>query len=150
MQGKYEQALAAYDAVLKAGGKGPLAEQENLEATIGRTYSLAGQGKAEEAIKVLKDIIANADDDDVETLARAYNALGNCYVKTKNTQQALWAYLHVDLEYGRVADSHAEALANLTNLWTETRHPDRAREAHDYLQEHYPFSRWTKKGAPRG
>jgi tetratricopeptide (TPR) repeat protein len=150
MQGKYADALQAYDAVLKAGGKGPLAEQENLEATIGRTYSLAGQGKAPEAIKVLKDILANADDDDVETLARAYNALGNCYVKTNDTKQALWAYLRVDLEYSRVAESHAEALANLSLLWTEMRRPDRAREARDTLQERYPFSRWTKKVAAKG
>ena len=107
MQGKYDQALEAYDAVLKIGGKGPLAEQEKLEATIGRTYSLAGQGKANDAIKVLKEIVANADDDDTETLARAYDALGNCYLKTNDAQQALWAYLRVDTEYSKVGDAHA-------------------------------------------
>ncbi len=144
-QGKYDQALAAYDAVVRIGGKGPLAEAQVQEATIGRTYSLAGQGKADEAIKTLKEIIARADDDDVDLLALAYNALGNCYRIQKDSQQALWAYLHVDLEYGSAAEAHAEALANLASLWTELRRPDRARDARDNLQEHYPHSRWAKR-----
>jgi len=146
MQGKYDQALAAYDTVLKIGGKGTLAEQQAQEATIGRTYSLAGQGKADEAIKVLNEIIAKADDDDVDLLALAYNALGNCYRTLKNPQQALWAYLHVDLEYHSAPEPHAEALANLAALWTEMHRPDRARDARDDLQKNYPHSRWTKRG----
>ena len=145
-QGKYDLALAAYDAVVRIGGKGPLAEAQVQEATIGRTYSLAGQGKADEAIQTLKEIIARADDENVGLLALAYNALGNCYRIQKDSQQAVWAYLHVDLEYGSAAEAHAEALANLASLWTELRRPDRARAARDNLQEHYPHSRWAKRG----
>ena len=41
------------------------------------------------------------------------------------------AYLHVDVieRYAKCADAHAEALANLVDLWTELRHPDRANKA---------------------
>jgi tetratricopeptide (TPR) repeat protein len=143
--GKYDEALAAYDAVLKTELKGKVGAQEMLEAKIGRTYSLASSGKVDEAIKTLQEIIAKADDDDTETLARAYDALGNCYRKQKDSKQALWAYLRVHLLYGSVPEAHAEALANLVVLWNEAKRSDRAREARDYLQQHYPYSRWNKQ-----
>jgi tetratricopeptide (TPR) repeat protein len=143
--GKYDEALAAYDAVLKTELKGKLGAQEMLEAKIGRTYSLAGSGKVDDAIKTLQEIIAKADDDDTETLARAYDALGNCYRKRKDSKQALLAYLRVDTLYHSVPEAHAEALANLVVLWKEAKRDDRAREARDYLQQHYPYSRWNKQ-----
>ncbi len=143
--GKYDDALAAYDEVLKTELKGKLGAQETLEAKIGRTYSLTSAGKADEAIKTLQEIIAKADDDDSETLARAYDALGNCYRKQKDSKQALWAYLRVDTLYHTVPEAHAEALANLVVLWNEVKRSDRAREARDYLLQHYPYSRWNKQ-----
>ena len=145
IEGKYDEALSAYDALLKAGLTGKLGEQEMLEARIGRTYSLAGSGKVAETITTLQEVIAKADDDDTELLARAYNALGNCYRKQKDSKQALWAYLRVDMLYRTVPDAHAEALYNLAVLWAEAKHNDRAREARDYLHQHYPFSRWNKQ-----
>jgi tetratricopeptide (TPR) repeat protein len=145
VEGKYDGALAAYDALLKADLKGKLGEQEMLEARIGRTYSLAGSGKVAEAIKILQEIIAKAEDDETELLARAYDALGNCYRKQKDSKQALWAYLRVDMLYRTVPDAHAEALYNLAVLWAEAKHNDRAREAREYLLQHYPFSRWNKQ-----
>jgi tetratricopeptide (TPR) repeat protein len=145
IEGKYDAALQAYDAVLRSGITGKLGEQELLDAKIGRTYSLASSGKVDEAVKLLKNIVANADDDDTELLARAYDALGNCYRKLKDNKQALWAYLRVDTLYGSIPESHAEALANLVVLWEDAKHPDRARDARDRLQQRYPFSRWNKQ-----
>jgi len=143
--GKYDEALAAYDAVLKTELKGKLGAQEMLEAKIGRTYSLASSGKVDEAIKTLQEIIAKADDDDTETLARAYDALGNCYRKQNDSKQALLAYLRVDMLYRTVPEAHAEALYHLASLWKEAKRDDRAREARDYLKQHYPYSRWNKQ-----
>jgi tetratricopeptide (TPR) repeat protein len=144
-QGKYDAALDAYDLVLKANLTGKVGDQETVEAKIGRTYSLTSSGKVDEAVKILQEIIAKADDDDSELLARAYNALGNCYRKLKDDKQALFAYLRVDTVYNTVAEPHAEALANLVSLWNEAKHPERAREARDKLRDRYPFSRWNKQ-----
>jgi tetratricopeptide (TPR) repeat protein len=144
-QGKYDEALSAYNAVLGVKASGHLAESQTQEATIGRTYCLVGTNKPRDALKVLQDTIAKADDDDTVLLARAYCALGNCYRALSENQEALWAYLRVDLEYSTAPESHAEALANLETLWNQMHRPDRAREAHDYLVSHYPFSRWSKR-----
>jgi tetratricopeptide (TPR) repeat protein len=145
MEGKYDAALAAYDSVLKSDVSGKRGDQELIEAKIGRTYSLASSGKVDEAVKLLKNIVANADDDDTELLARTYDALGNCYRQLKDNKQALWAYLRVDTLYGSVPEAHAEALANLVVLWEDAKHPERARDARDRLQQRYPFSRWNKQ-----
>ena len=145
LQGKYDESLAAYDAVLRVNASGEFAESQLQEAAIGRTYCLVGTNKAREALKILQDTIAKADDDDTVLLARAYCALGNCYRALNDNQQALWAYLRVDLEYPSAPESHAEALANLEVLWSAAHRPDRARDAHDYLLAHYPFSRWSKR-----
>ncbi|HEX4000542.1 MAG TPA: hypothetical protein VHX65_18480 [Pirellulales bacterium] len=145
LQGKYDEALKAYDAVLAVQAKGQLAGQQMQEATIGRTYCLVGTNHAQDALKILQDTIAKADDDDTTLLARAYCALGNCYRALKDSKQALWAYLRVDVQYPSIAESHAEALANLEVLWNEMHRPDRARDAHDYLASHYPYSRWSKR-----
>ncbi len=143
--GKYDDAMKAFDGVLANPAKGKLGAQQAVEAKIGRTYSLAGSGKVAEAIKTLQEIIASADDGDIELLGRAYNALGNCYRKQKDGKQALWAYLRTDLLYSTVADVHAEALANLTTLWADAKHPERALEAKNALHRQYPYSRWTKQ-----
>lgn len=145
LQGKYADALKAYDAVIALPAQGPLAEQETTEATIGRTYCLVGTNRAQEALKILKDTIAKADDDDTALLARAYCALGNCYRALGDNQRALFAYLRVHLQYGALPEVHAEALANLEILWTGMKRPDRAREARDELVTRYPFSRWSKQ-----
>ena len=74
LQGKYDESLAAYDAVLRVKASGRLAESQTQEAAIGRTYCLVGTNKARDALKILQDTIAKADDDDTMLLARAYCA----------------------------------------------------------------------------
>lgn len=145
LQGKYDDALKAYDAVLSVKATGRLADAQMQEASIGRTYCLVGTHRAQEALKVLQDIISKADDDETNLLARAYCALGNCYRTLNENQKALWAYLRVHLQYASVPESDAEALANLEVLWNSAHRPDRARDAHDYLVRHYPYSRWSKR-----
>ena len=91
LQGKYEDAMAAYDAVLSVKASGDFGESQTQEAAIGRTYCLVGTNKARDALKILQDTIAKADDDDTILLARPYSALGNCYRALNDNQQALWA-----------------------------------------------------------
>jgi tetratricopeptide (TPR) repeat protein len=146
-EGKFEEAAAAFDNVLKlAGGQtGELIEAQKQSATIGKGVSLAQTGKHAEAIKLLEEVIAKADPEQAELHALAYNALGGCYRKAGNTKAALLAYLHVDVLYNTYANAHAEALANLSELWKEAGNADRALESEQVLTQRYPASKWAKK-----
>jgi hypothetical protein len=52
--------------------------------------------------------------------------------------------LKVDLLFNSVPDAHAEALYNLSQLWNDAQHPERAREAAENLKKLYATSRWNK------
>lgn len=146
-EGKFDEANLAFDGVLKlAEGKtGELVEAQRHSATIGKSISMAQTGKPAEAAKMLEDVIAKAEGDQVELHAVAYNALGNCYRKAGNAKAALLAFLHVDVLYNSNANNHAEALSNLSELWKEVGNADRAAESEQVLKERYPSSKWAKK-----
>jgi tetratricopeptide (TPR) repeat protein len=147
-EGKFADALTAYQAVASANLSSELGKLEMAEAGIASAYCLAGAGRAEEGVKSVKAIIAGCSDDkfsDIPRLAQAYNALGNCYRALKNNQQALWAYLHVTVEYKKATEAQPEALANLAIIWKEMGKGDRANEARDELKARYPNSRWNQR-----
>ena len=77
-------------------------------------------------------------------LGAAYLAAGD------KDQDALISFLTVDLVYNGSPESHAEALAKLSELWEKAKNPERAREARKLLQESYPTSPWAKKAAAAG
>jgi hypothetical protein len=66
--------------------------------------------------------------------------------KAGRTKEALLAFLHVDVLYFTTPEAHAEALANLAELWEEVQKPERAVKARQVLQERYGSSPWAKKG----
>ena len=55
-------------------------------------------------------------------------------------QEALIAYLTVDLVYNTNPDIHAESLLQLIELWTQGGYPRRAAEAREKLVNRYPES----------
>ena len=113
-----------------------------------RARCLIGLGRNDDAITVAKNAIAQANPEEGETLAQAYNALGAAYRATgSNDQDALIAYLTVDLVYNGAPEPHAEALLNLAELWERGQNPERAREARATLEATYPGSRWAKQAA---
>ena len=65
-------------------------------------------------------------------------------------QDALISFLTVDLVYNATPESHAEALANLVELWEAAQHPERAREARQLLESSYPATRWAKAARGKG
>jgi tetratricopeptide (TPR) repeat protein len=146
-EGKYDEAATAFDAVLKLGASesGELVESQKQAATIGKAACLAQTGKHAEAIQSLDEVIAKADPEQAELHALAYNALGAAHKKAGNPKAALMAYLHVDVLYNNYANAHAEALANLAQLWKEMGNADRALESEQLLAERYPASKWNKK-----
>jgi tetratricopeptide (TPR) repeat protein len=144
-KGDFAAALTEFDAVIAAGVDTPEAMQQKLLAQAGKASCLAGTGAPEEGIKIAEDIISkNSPEDNAELFGRTYNALGACYLKAKKPQDALMAYLHVDVLFYSNPEIHAEALYNLSKLWLALKKQDRADSARNLLTDRYAGSVWAK------
>ncbi|HEX5034179.1 MAG TPA: hypothetical protein VFW62_06850, partial [bacterium] len=127
LAGKYDEAGKAFDAVTASGENNAEAAAFKQHAAVGKALCLGSTGKADEGITALNEIVAKNDPQlDGKLFARAYNALGNCYLEQKKPKDALMAFLKTDLLFFSDADAHAEALSKLAKLWDETGHSDRA------------------------
>jgi tetratricopeptide (TPR) repeat protein len=139
-QQKNEEALAAYEAVLQAAQglkEDKLVASQRLAAQLGRAETLADMTRYDEGVKLIEQIIADADPEAAEIQARAYNVLGKCLRKADRNKDALLAYLHVDVLYYTQPQAHAEALRNLVELWTAIGQPERAAAALQTLEQRY-------------
>jgi len=147
-QGKNEDALAAFDKVIASEAEGDSAAAQRMTATLGKAGALIALKKTDDAIKLVEEVIKKTDSEDSLLMARAYNILGKAQRQAGagHEKEALLAFLHVDLLYSGVPDAHAEALANLVDLWEQVHRNERANLARKTLQEKYPDSPWTKKG----
>jgi len=144
-QGKIEEALADFDKVLATNAEGDSAQQQRMAATLGKAGALVALKKSDEAIKTVEGFLEKADPENVQLMARAYNILGTAQRQAGRPKEALLAFLHVDVLYAAVHDAHAEALANLVDLWEQVHRTERANRARKTLEEHYPESPWAKK-----
>jgi tetratricopeptide (TPR) repeat protein len=136
-QGKTADALPLFEAVLSSDARGDLADRQKLAATLGKARCLASAQKLDEAVKMVREVIASSSPEDGALNAQAYNALGGIYRKSHKTDDALLAFLHVELLYPSIPKERIEALENLVALWTEKQRPDRAREAERILKDEY-------------
>jgi len=143
-RGKHAEAIAEFDKVLAMPGEGDDVESQKLVATLGKAESLSAMGQVDEAVTMIERVIQDADPEQKELHARAYNALGRCYEQAGKTKDALLAYLHVDVLYNTVPDAHAEALSHLVPLWQAIGQGERARETRQTLEEKYGGSRWAQ------
>jgi tetratricopeptide (TPR) repeat protein len=145
-QGKHAEAIQQFDAALGMADDGGVdAKNQKLSATLGKAISLAEAGKGDDAVKIIQKVIQDADPQQKELHARAYNALGNCYEKSKQTKDALFAFLRVDVVYSNVPEAHAEALAHLVPLWKAVGNEEQAREARETLLQRHGNSKWAKQ-----
>lgn len=138
--GDHQQALAQFDLIAASTDDGPTIAPIRLAATLDRAISQAATGNAAQATRAIKEIVAAADRDDAELLARAYNALGEAHLEADQPQAALMAFLHVDLLFSSAGSAHAKALGRLTSLWKQAGRPDRASQAAAKLAKLYPNS----------
>lgn len=150
-QQKFAEAMAEYDAALAIDAGDDASAEQKRGAELGKARCLAQLGKNADAVALVQGIIKRADPEEKDLLARAYNVLGAAYrAAGDKDQDAVIAFLTVDLVYNGSPDSHAEALAHLSELWDKGKNPERAREARKSLQDSYPTSPWAKKIAAAG
>ncbi len=143
-QGKHQEAIKQYDDVLATPDDNAAAKEQKLSATLGKAVSMAESKQLDQAVGLIEQMIQDTDPEQKELQARAYNALGDCYERAGRTNDALLAFLHVDVLYSTVPDAHAEALSHLASLWDAVGQTARAREARQTLNQQYRGSRWAK------
>ena len=144
-EGDHAKAQAEFAKVIQSNDDSELVAPLKLAATLDGSVSQAAAGQVKEATAAIGDIIAKAPPEDAALLGRAYNALGDCYLQSKDPRGALFAFLHVDLLYSKDAEAHAKALHELVPLWKSIGRDSRSQEAAEKLADKYPGSRWAKQ-----
>ncbi|MBQ2555218.1 MAG: hypothetical protein II561_01585, partial [Thermoguttaceae bacterium] len=66
-----------------------------------------------------------------------YNAFGDVYAAAKKPEEAIVAYLHVDLLYPAARGERVKALKALVGLWREIGRTDRAVETKRLLRDRF-------------
>jgi tetratricopeptide (TPR) repeat protein len=115
------------------------------EARVGQAACLVKQGKHDEALKLLDEVIKATPVDEAATMALAYVLQGDCYQAQNKMKDAALAYLHVPILFPKEKGPHAEALYHLHKVSAQIGQPDRAAEAKELLLESFPHSEWAKK-----
>ncbi len=139
-------ALAAFDAVISgsAAAKEPAILSRRFEALLGRATCLTTQKQYDAAVKALDDVVTQADAGDTHTQAEAYVRQGDCYQALGRSKEAVLAYLHVPVLFPKENALHAEALYNLSRLWSTVGKPERGIDARAVLESEYADSKWAK------
>ncbi|MFK7777136.1 MAG: tetratricopeptide repeat protein [Gimesia sp.] len=146
-QGNTKGALAAFKAVTKMDAKTEAEQDSQRAAQLGSALCLEKEGKQQEAIKILDNVIKTTSSQQSPLLAEAYLRKGDCFRELGESKEALIAYLHIDVLFSKEPAIHAEALYHLSTLWGKVQKPERGVEARAILQQQYPNSEWTKKAA---
>lgn len=144
-QGKAEQAAEVFDKIIDFKAEGAAAERQRMFARAGKAGTLVAVKKSAEAIKIVEEVIKKTDPEDAPLLARAYNVLGAAERQAGRNKEALLAFLRVDVLYSAQPNAHAEALANLIDLWEQIHQTERANRAKQILLDRYPDSTWAEK-----
>jgi tetratricopeptide (TPR) repeat protein len=136
-RGQSEQALRDLDTLI---GRLPEGAEARRRASLARAEALAELKRFDEATQAAQAVIEAAGPEDAETLAPAYNTLGDCLRAAGKPRDALFAYLKTDILYPGPADEHARALASIAQLWRVLNQNERANRVVERLQEEYPGS----------
>lgn len=116
-----------------------------LLAEVGLAECKLRGGNPQAAIDQLNALVEKNDSTDHELFAKINNTKGACFQALKQPQRALYSYLATDLLFFTDAESHAEALYHLSQLWPEAGEAARAAEAKKRLVQQYASSPWANK-----
>lgn len=144
-QGKHAEALQRFEAALAITDDSAAGKTQRLAALLGKAVSLSATGKVDAGVKLVEQVLRDADPSEQRLLADAYNALGNCYLEAGKAKAALYAFLRVDLLFASEPEAHAESLFHLATLWEEAGRPAQAREARQRLRDRYAATAWAKR-----
>ncbi len=137
-KGDLAAAMADFDKVAGVSVQSVEAARLQRLAKAGKAVAMARSGKASEGIELVKTLIADLNQTDVELAAKIYNAQGANYEAAGDVEGAIMAYLHTHLMFSSQPSTHAQALAKLVQLWPKVGKPERAAEAKQELQQRYP------------
>lgn len=144
--GKHAEAMEKYEQVLTSNLDDVATRRQKLLATLGKAVCLSENGQTQQGIDSILAIIKENDSREKPRLfARAYNALGTCHLKAGKSQDALLAFLHVDLLFNQSADAHAESLYYLSDLWRKVNRAERANRARGVLVDRYSGTPWANR-----
>lgn len=152
-QKKYDDAAREYAAAAQAttDPKDTASAAQKRAAELGVARCRSRQGKPADAVEIVDRVLAASDANDAEVLGAAYNVLGDAMRAAGKDQDAIIAYLTVDLVHNKITENRAEALFNLFELWDKGKSPQRAEEARQQLLQAYPDTLWARKlAAPKG
>ena len=137
-QGKLDEAVTQLQKVMGIKVSSPEALRLQKLAKASLAVAMAKQGKGEEGLSMVKELITELNPTDTEMAAEIYNAQGASYEALGDDEGALLAYLHTHLMFSTNAQAHSHALKRMTELWTNVGKPDRAAQARAELQQRYP------------
>jgi len=153
-EGRHLEAIKEFEKVQSVDLVGGFVEQEKMMACLGRAESLLSLGRFGEAATLIRTMLSGSRPEDVPVpvtnvlLGTAYSLLGRALTEMGQDQDALIAYLTVDLVYGDAPETHAEALFHLFQLWNRGGYPRRAAEVRERLVKTYPRSTWAAELNP--
>ena len=145
-EGRHLEAVTEFEKVQLGNLDLNGGEQEKMAACLGQAASLIAMSRFGEAVSRIRALLSLDFPEEVpvssaeELLGKAYSLLGQSFLEMGQNQEALIAYLTVDLVYNTDSDVHAESLLQLIGLWAEGGYPLRAAEAKKKLVDSYPRS----------
>jgi len=139
------EARAKFSLVAQSQVSDPVSLKLKKLANLAAVRCDAADGKTPQAIETLEKMVDEGDSTDAELFSELFNALGGILRTAGNNDEAILAFLKTDLLYATELDAHAEALYNLSQLWTAVGENQRATEAKSRLSKLYPTSPWLKK-----
>ena len=142
---KTDDALASFEAVIGMSASNPQEESQQLEAKLNKAKITLSKNQVDDALKLLDEVLVKCQADDSRLQAEAYLRQGDCFRVQNKEQDALLAYLHVDVLFSAEKTQHAEALYQLTKLFAKLGQPARSAEQREKLEAEYPASDWTKQ-----
>jgi tetratricopeptide (TPR) repeat protein len=138
-QDRQDDAISELDRLLATL---PDRSTSQREARLAKAECLVSLKKYTEAETLVRQVIQSAPPEDVSTQSAAYNALGDCLRAANRPKEALLAYLHTDLLYGKDRQEHPRALFQIEKLFRFLKQDGRADEYAQRLRQEYPRSQW--------
>ena len=140
---KFDEAQEKFKAVTASEQSTAEANRQKNFANVGKAVCLAKTGKAEEAVTALQDLINKNDPQDTVLFARAYNALGRCYIKLNKPKEAVLRCYIPTCCFIPTPMRMPRLLYHLSKLWSDINKSDRAVAARGTLRERYAGSIWA-------